>query len=1200
MAFSRVDSIYKTQKAFIENKGQFDGRDQLFNSKILFGISDEAEILFTKKGLTYRFDRIEKEEENIFYSEAAEENRKIKTSIIHIEWLNANKELDVIAEDEYSNYWNLLNTIDNSAINYIKVKGYKKIIFKNLYPNIDLEYIFHPRTGLKYSFILHPGADASQIKMKYSGTSNIDFINGKILLRQKYITLTDYAPVSFYELNKQKINSTFYLNNNIVSFRLDTYDKNKTVIIDPWTVTGFTNGGNQLAAHEITADAANNAFLLLKRNGNVTGYVQKYNAAGTLLWTTIPAGWFDSGDIQADPAGNVYISNGTGSQPSRTVKLNAAGAVVWTNSPSANFDEISRIAFNCDYTKMAIAGAARPCCGVGAVSDNDPTTGAESNFAKPAQVGDIVSLCFAPNGYLYGIGCESNGQLIPFPTEIICLNPATNYSTVFNIPANFVRKELIPSQNYGPAVINGIAADCNYLYTYNGDTLKKRNLLTGAIISFVVIPGGTDVGNSGLALDKCGNIYAGSSNGVYVYDTAFSLLNTFVTSAEVSDIVIGKNGIFYACGGGTNITNSFITQFTNQVICPSAITTTTTSTPCGGQTGTATATAKFCSGPYTYTWLTNPVQNTQTITGLAAGTYTVVVTGSGNCSITDTAIAVVSAVGGNVTVTTSSTPSLCTSNNGTALATVTSGTPNFSYAWSPSGGNGATATGLAPGTYTVIVTDGVGCTGSDTVTVIQSSGTLTATTTSTPSICTSNNGTATVTASGGTPNYTYSWAPSGGSAATANNLAPGTYTVQVSDVNGCTYTVTSIVAQSSGTLTATVTGTPSVCTSNNGTATVAASGGTPNYTYSWAPSGGSAATANNLAPGTYTVQVNDASGCSYTATVSVGQSSGTLTATISSTAALCTSNNGTATVTASGGTPNYTYAWSPSGGNASGATGLAAGSYTVIVSDASGCIYSTSTTVGVNSGNVTATTTSTAALCGLNNGTATAIATGGNPAYTYNWMPTGGNAATANNLSSGTYTVIITDVNGCTQTSSVTVNNIPGPIAGVNTGVTIALGDSTNLTATGGGTYTWIPNINLSCTNCSNPIAFPSQTTTYCVEVTDNNGCKDTACVIISVEIPCPSLQDLSVVPNAFSPNGDGVNDEFCLQGWDLCIEEFLIVIYNRWGQKVYESTESDFCWNGLFNGKMPDGQVFVYCLSATFSNSSEKIIHSGNISLIK
>ena len=171
--------------------------------------------------------------------------------------------------------------------------------------------------------------------------------------------------------------------------------------------------------------------------------------------------------------------------------------------------------------------------------------------------------------------------------------------------------------------------------------------------------------------------------------------------------------------------------------------------------------------------------------------------------------------------------------------------------------------------------------------------------------------------------------------------------------------------------------------------------------------------------------------------------------------------------------------------------------------------------------------------------------------------------------------------------------------------ITVLPGNTTTITASGGTNYVWFPTTNLTPNTGATVAATPSQTTTYCVEIETNN-CKDTTCITIEVELPCPTNENLQV-PNAFSPNGDGVNDEFCLQGWDGCIESFSIIIFNRWGEKVFESVDPNFCWDGTWKGPiMParpaggDAQVFVYHVRATFHHVEKSIIKKGNITLIR
>ncbi|WP_291082899.1 reprolysin-like metallopeptidase [Flavobacterium sp. BFFFF1] len=209
----------------------------------------------------------------------------------------------------------------------------------------------------------------------------------------------------------------------------------------------------------------------------------------------------------------------------------------------------------------------------------------------------------------------------------------------------------------------------------------------------------------------------------------------------------------------------------------------------------------------------------------------------------------------------------------------------------------------------------------------------------------------------------------------------------------------------------------------DGSATVAASGGTAPYTYSWSPSGGTAATASALSAGTYTCTITDASGCTKDQSFTITQPTAAISNTTAQTNVSCFGGtDGSATVVASGGTPGYTYLWSPSGGTAASATGLAAGTYTVRITDTKGCFKDQSFTItqpAVLSNTFSQTTIS---CFGETDATATVIASGGSGVYSYSWSPTGGNSATATNLAPGSYTCTITDSNGCSKIQNFTVS----------------------------------------------------------------------------------------------------------------------------------------------------------------------------------
>ncbi|MCC7303789.1 MAG: T9SS type A sorting domain-containing protein [Bacteroidia bacterium] len=213
------------------------------------------------------------------------------------------------------------------------------------------------------------------------------------------------------------------------------------------------------------------------------------------------------------------------------------------------------------------------------------------------------------------------------------------------------------------------------------------------------------------------------------------------------------------------------------------------------------------------------------------------------------------------------------------------------------------------------------------------------------------------------------------------------------------------------------------CNPCNGVAIVSVWGGSPPYTYVWAPSGGNQQTATGLCAGTYTVIVTDAQGCVATATATVTSMGGVMAA-AQCTPALC-NQPGSAFGMATGGTPPYTYLWTPSGQTTQNATGLQSGCYTVTVTDAGGCTASASCCITVSSGPALSIQNVINANCPNCNGSATAIVSGGSAPYTFVWSNSQTNM-TATSLCQGTYTVLVTDAQGCTASATVTIGCITG------------------------------------------------------------------------------------------------------------------------------------------------------------------------------
>jgi large repetitive protein len=527
---------------------------------------------------------------------------------------------------------------------------------------------------------------------------------------------------------------------------------------------------------------------------------------------------------------------------------------------------------------------------------------------------------------------------------------------------------------------------------------------------------------------------------------------------------------------------------------PIALSTTFTDATCSAL-GSATVSASGGIVPYTYDW--NPTaQNTANATGLTAGNYTITVSSGGGCSTT---ASVTITQASTLNASTSSTPASCGLNNGTATISVIGGTLPYTYEWNPSGQTTATATGLGLGTYTVITIANNGCSATTTVVVTQPT-TVTATMGApTNPLCNGETGSATVTATGGTLPYTYAWTGGAGAAATAT-ITAGTYTVTVTTNTGCTSTASVVITQPA-LLTASM-GAPTnpLCNGETGSATVTATGGTLPYIYAWTGGGGAAATAT-VPAGNYTVTVTDANGCTSTASVDITQPA-LLTATMGApTDPACNGGTGSATVSATGGTVPYTYAWTPSGGSAATATGLAIGTYTATITDNHGCASSVTVTITQPTA-ITTTTSFTPASCNLANGSATVTPNNGTVPYTYAW----GTApvqttATAGGISAGTYSVVVTDNHGCSVTTSVTVTQ-PSAVTATITALTYPLcngGTGTaTVTATGGTlpyTYGWDPTLQTTAT------ANGLSAGTYTVAVSDNNGCVSTTTAVITQPI---------------------------------------------------------------------------------------------------
>ncbi len=518
---------------------------------------------------------------------------------------------------------------------------------------------------------------------------------------------------------------------------------------------------------------------------------------------------------------------------------------------------------------------------------------------------------------------------------------------------------------------------------------------------------------------------------------------------------------------------------------------------CAGSTnGTITVSTTGGLPPYTYTWNNPTIGNTPNATGLGTGTYTVTVSDAINCTGTAT---VTLTSPNTISPTTSVTNVACFGElTGIATVTLTGGTTPYSYDWS-NAGTTATINNLPAGTYTVTVTDAVGCAATTSAVITQPATGMTASALGSNIACSGGtDGSIALVVNLGVAPYTFQWTNGGGTTQNPTGLTPGTYDVVITDATGCTASASATIT-APPLLGATSTIQNIACNGNtNGGITVVPSGGTPGYTYNWDNGLPATGVQVNLPANTYNVSITDANGCMFTSTYIVTEPPILTASAMGETVACFGGTDGDITLTVAGGSLPYTYLWS-NGATIPNPTGLSDGTYTVVVTDANGCVATSQAQIVAPGSALLASATGSALVCnGTSTGSVAVTATGGTPPYNYNWDNGAGNSPNPSGLPANTYTVLITDGNGCTTTAAAVVSQ-PPPVVVSASGTSVSCSNSTDGTATvtvNGGvlpyTYVW------SGGGGNSPTASGLSPNTYTVLVTDFNGCIGTASVVIT------------------------------------------------------------------------------------------------------
>ncbi|MES2543890.1 MAG: M43 family zinc metalloprotease [Bacteroidota bacterium] len=658
----------------------------------------------------------------------------------------------------------------------------------------------------------------------------------------------------------------------------------------------------------------------------------------------------------------------------------------------------------------------------------------------------------------------------------------------------------------------------------------------------------------------------------------------FTATTSYPNLAAGTYSIIVKDANGATYTTSV--TITNTA-GPTAVATTKVNTTCGATNGSVTIGAVTGgTAPYTYSFNGSAFTSTTNYPNLAAGTYSVVVKDANTCTYT-TSVTITDTPGPTAVATTIVNATCGSANGSVTIGTVTGGTAPSTYSFNGSPFTATTNyTGLIAGTYPIIVKDANGCTFNTTVTITNAAGPTAVATTIANTTCGAANGSVTIgTVTGGTAPYTYSFNASSFTATTSyTSLIAGSYAIIVKDANGCTFNTTVTITNTSGPTAIATTINDAACGASDGDVTLGTvTGGTAPYTYDFNNLGYSAITAyTGLAAGSYTLKVKDANGCIFSTTVSISNASGVTAVATTVVNETCGASNGSVTIgTVTGGTSPFSYDFNGLGYSATTSyTGLAAGSYTVNVKDANGCIYSTTVAITNAGGPTAVATTVVNETCDASNGSVTlGTVTSGTAPYTYNFNNAGfAGATTYTGLPAGCYPLEIKDTNGCTFLTSICLTNSNGPTAVATTfsnETCSASNGSITLGAVTGGTAPYTYNFNSSGFQVS---TFFNGLTAGCysIEVKDANGCIYTTSVCLT-DSPGPTAIATTIVNAACSANNGSVTLGAVTGGASPYLYDF-----NNLGYSATTSYSGLTAGSYVVNVKDANGCIFTTTVSVS------------------
>jgi gliding motility-associated-like protein len=728
------------QRVFIENRGQFDATVQSAEMVKYAYESSNEHIYFTEKGLVYKL--IKKFPLSQHQNEKLEHGKKVKSKsdeihFVNMNWLGANANIQIVAEEKQSHYFSF-------GAAHLNSRTFKKITYKNVYHQIDIEYIIpeEKEYGIKYNVILHPGANPNDIKISYNGAvSRFTNKKGNIIISTPLEDITEHAPSSFKE-DGEEVKTTFRLENNIISFAFPNgFESNKSLIIDPFVTTISLPSNNK--GYDVDYDYFGNLFVF---GGSHVPKLAKYNASGVLQWVfngmvpSIP--WDASGPYPRisnfginKTNGSAYIGTGWKFTGTQIVRIDTLGNYDnFVSTPYSNWIETWDFGFHCPSNRMYVFGGGGSANNSGGILDQITGTVSIANFSGLNSTSqDVANNAIDDNGNIflfYAAGAGTSNTLLK-------INNSFNGNS-WHVPSTYYgfsegnAKALYPvnSTNELSNGFNCLAVNTDYLYFYNGFNLAAYNKNTGAKIGFTTIPGQNLKWQGGIAVDDCNNLYIGGNGNILCYNfngssfTALPPISLGIGSPlqYVFDIKLDKlNKLLYVSGNG------FAGVYPSGGSCGDIISLTSGCDAINSGSATITVTTSVLNPTITYIWTqgnttisaTTSTLTSNTVTNLPNGTYSVKVfvnsichgvyinTLNIHCCPDDDVSKIVTQVN-------------CTNTlNNVALSIVGGGTIVPMVIWSPAPAsvspNSLTASGLMTGTNTISIDFGSGCVITETV-----------------------------------------------------------------------------------------------------------------------------------------------------------------------------------------------------------------------------------------------------------------------------------------------------------------------------------------------------------------------------------------------------------------------------------------------------------------------------------------------------